>query len=319
MKKKIKLLTQNDLDGVGCYIVAKILLAHQHHYGVDVTYCTHSNIQEMMSETILKGDDYEHIYMTDIVVYDDYIQQFFTPEVVEKTTIIDHHKSALDLNKYDFAHICIQRDDKLMSGTYLFYQYLKKTYEFKLQLDIFNKLERFVEAVRSYDTWDWSKYNNLLAKDINDLLYIKGIKNFAEDMIEILLDTSDNLLLRETDCVLLTSERHRISNYIKAKEKDIFELQLYEYHLGVIFAEQYVSELGNQIALNYPEYDAIAIIGSRTVSLRTVKEDIDVSVLAKRFNGGGHKKAAGFPLTADVVSDYINIIFRKKRLRNELL
>ena len=217
MKKKIKLLTHNDLDGVGCYIVAKILLAHQHHYGVDVTYCTHSNIQEMMSETILKGDDYEHIYMTDIVVYDDYIQQFFTPEVVEKTTIIDHHKSALDLNKYDFAHICIQRDDKLMSGTYLFYQYLKKTYEFKLQLDIFNKLERFVEAVRSYDTWDWSKYNNLLAKDINDLLYIKGIKNFAEDMIEILLDTSDNLLLRETDCVLLTSERHRISNYIKAK------------------------------------------------------------------------------------------------------
>ena len=306
MKKKIKLLTHNDLDGVGCYIVAKILLAHQHHYNVDVTYCTHSNIQEMMSETILKGDDYEHIYMTDIVVYDDYIQQFFTPEVVEKTTIIDHHKSALDLNKYDFAHICIQRDDKLMSGTYLFYQYLKKTYEFKLQLDIFNKLERFVEAVRSYDTWDWNKYNNLLAKDIN------GIKNFAEDMIEILLDTSDNLLLHETDCVLLTSERQRISNYIKAKEKDIFELQLYEYHLGVIFAEQYVSELGNQIALNYPEYDAIAIIGSRAVSLRTVKEDIDVSVLAKRFNGGGHQKAAGFPLTADVVSDYINIIFRKR-------
>ncbi len=36
MKKKIKLLTHNDLDGVGCYIVAKILLAHQHHYGVDV-------------------------------------------------------------------------------------------------------------------------------------------------------------------------------------------------------------------------------------------------------------------------------------------
>ena len=91
MKKKIKLLTHNDLDGVGCYIVAKILLANQHHYSVDVTYCTHSNIQEMMSETILKRDDYEHIYMTDIVVYDDYIQQFFTPEVVEKSTIIDHH------------------------------------------------------------------------------------------------------------------------------------------------------------------------------------------------------------------------------------
>ena len=308
MKKKIKLLTHNDLDGVGCYIVAKILLANQHHYSVDVTYCTHSNIQEMMSETILKRDDYEHIYMTDIVVYDDYIQQFFTPEVVEKTTIIDHHKSALDLNKYDFAHICIQRDDKLMSGTYLFYQYLKKTYEFKLQLDVFNKLEHFVEAVRSYDTWDWYTFDNLLAKDINDLLYIKGIKNFAEDMIEILLDTSDNLLLHETDWVLLTSEHQRISNYIKAK--DIFELQLYEYHLGVIFAEQYVSELGNYIALNHPEYEAIAIIGSRTVSLRTVKEDIDVSVLAKRFNGGGHQKAAGFPLTADVISDYIKIIFR---------
>lgn len=32
-------------------------------------------------------------------------------------------------------------------------------------------------------------------------------------------------------------------------------------------------------------------------SLRTIYDDIDVSALAKRFGGGGHKKAAGFTLT----------------------
>lgn len=302
---KIKLLTHNDLDGVGCYIVANIMLPS--HYKIDVTYCTHSNIKEMTSETILHLDEYEKVYMTDIVVYDSYIQQFFTPEVASKFVIIDHHKTAVELNKYEFAHVSVEKNGVLMSGTYLFYKYLKEIYNVSNR-----KLERFVENVRAYDTWDWKKNGNQLAKTTNDLMYIKGINDFAEDMIDAVANTEDDLFLKETDWILLKYETQKLVNYIKSKEKDIIDFRLGDnYHLGVVYAEQYVSDLGNQLALQHPEYDAIAIIGAKTVSLRTIRDDIDVSEIAKQYGGGGHQKAAGFLIESMDRMMYIMKIFKK--------
>ena len=36
------------------------------------------------------------------------------------------------------------------------------------------------------------------------------------------------------------------------------------------------------------------------VSLRAFHETVDVSEIAKKFGGGGHKKAAGFQLSKDI-------------------
>jgi phosphoesterase RecJ-like protein len=40
--------------------------------------------------------------------------------------------------------------------------------------------------------------------------------------------------------------------------------------------------------------------GQIRASLRTEKEEVDVSRIAKLFGGGGHKKAAGFTVAADL-------------------
>jgi nanoRNase/pAp phosphatase (c-di-AMP/oligoRNAs hydrolase) len=39
------------------------------------------------------------------------------------------------------------------------------------------------------------------------------------------------------------------------------------------------------------------------VSLRSFHETVDVSEIAKKYGGGGHKKAAGFRLPGDAVVD----------------
>ena len=46
---------------------------------------------------------------------------------------------------------------------------------------------------------------------------------------------------------------------------------------------------------------------SRRVSLRTTEEDLDVSAIARKSGGGGHKQAAGFPSEATVgeITDFI--------------
>ncbi len=46
---------------------------------------------------------------------------------------------------------------------------------------------------------------------------------------------------------------------------------------------------------------------TRRVSLRTTEEDLDVSVIARKSGGGGHRQAAGFPSDASVgeITDFI--------------
>jgi oligoribonuclease NrnB/cAMP/cGMP phosphodiesterase (DHH superfamily) len=62
------------------------------------------------------------------------------------------------------------------------------------------------------------------------------------------------------------------------------------------------SEVGNALLEKHPEADfaaAFTVFNDKTmVSLRS-KGDFDVSAIAKRFGGGGHKNAAGFNIPKD--------------------
>ena len=64
---------------------------------------------------------------------------------------------------------------------------------------------------------------------------------------------------------------------------------------GVVFADKYISELGNELCKLNRELDYIAIVNmsTRSVSYRTIKDDVDMGMIAKKYGGGGHPKAAG--------------------------
>ena len=53
----------------------------------------------------------------------------------------------------------------------------------------------------------------------------------------------------------------------------------------------------NRFSLLLKEYE----IGKVKGSLRTTRDDIDVSTIAQKFGGGGHKKAAGFEVEGKLV------------------
>ena len=85
-----------------------------------------------------------------------------------------------------------------------------------------------------------------------------------------------------------------------------------EYTVGITFADKYISELGNKLCELHPELDFVVLINisTLTVSYRTVKDDLDLSDIAKRFGGGGHPKASGSRFDASIVNDMLNNIFR---------
>ena len=92
----------------------------------------------------------------------------------------------------------------------------------------------------------------------------------------------------------------------KLDEKDVL----------VVNASHWMSEIGNRLA---PDCDVAMIWyydhADRLikVSLRSFHDTVDVSEVAKKFGGGGHKKAAGFTLPGDAnVDDIFDDIKLKK-------
>ena len=73
--------------------------------------------------------------------------------------------------------------------------------------------------------------------------------------------------------------------------------------------DMYSSELGNILSEKHPELDFIAIIKQNNIGLRCVKDNVNLTKIAKHFGGGGHKKASGFPLNSVKLNAFINDIF----------
>ena len=76
-----------------------------------------------------------------------------------------------------------------------------------------------------------------------------------------------------------------------------------DYEIPIVNATCHWSEVGNQLCHLYPDHPFSASYhflanGESKWSLRSVGE-FDVSEVAKRFGGGGHKNAAGFNLPAN--------------------
>ncbi len=97
-----------------------------------------------------------------------------------KVQFIDHHKTALHFNEYEWAHVVVEDEEgKLTSATSLFYEYLVN----QQLIDSSNAIAEFVELVRQYDTWEWEKNNNQQAQRLNALFYLVSIDEFEENMI----------------------------------------------------------------------------------------------------------------------------------------
>ena len=301
----IKLFTHTDLDGVSCEILGRIAFGED----IDVVRCGYGNIDDKVEEFINSDEEYDKLFITDISVKKELADAL--NNVSDKVILLDHHKTALWLNEYPFALVQVE-DESVgkMCGAYLFYEYLKKNHE---EFNDTLALKLFVKYVRMYDTWEWKeKYDNIIPKRLNDLMYMDGPNEFIDKMIYRL---GNNLaIFDDTDLMKLQIEQTYINSYIAQKNETlIVNDSLFPEHIvGIVFADKYISELGNKLCELHPELDFVVLINmsTLTVSYRTVKDDLDLSDIAKRFGGGGHPKASGSRFDASIVNDMLNNIFK---------
>ena len=224
--------------------------------------------------------------------------------------VFDHHLSNKDMNKYSFIKV-VDVDGIKQSGTTLYYKFLLEKYN----NDLLNKdvTKKLVEHVRTMDTYDFSITSKEEANNIVVLFKIYGRELFIDKFYNVIIN-SNELYSRE-DLNLIELENLRIKRYIE--EKEIIEISLDNKKVGVVFAERNMSELGNYLVNKYDYLDYIILINvDKSISYRG-NNKVDLSVIAKQYNGGGHFNAAGSPLPKDLKEKIIKEIFKNAVIKDD--
>ena len=311
---KLKLFTHNDLDGIGNIIIAKVLKYFNFYEDIDYEICDYKNINTKVLEYLDNVEENTELLFTDISVSEEVAEKIDKMDINKK--LLDHHKSALGLNKYDwctvkevddYSHLDKEFSEVKTCGSLLFFEYKRDIITTYLPDVIIKSLCDFILLIRSYDTWDWTKDDVLLAKHLNDLLFMRGRENFIEDMfIKI---TSGDFPINHQDYKDLVERQKEIDAYIDNKEKQVVEVNIKGLNAGVVIAENYISELADTILKRNIHLEILAVINGSTVSLRTKRTNIDLSKLAGEYGGGGHPQASGFVLKPEMLKKGFSKMF----------
>lgn len=307
-----KLLTHNDLDGVGCGILAKLAFGQE----VKVRYNSISSLNREI-EFFLENDPPDtFLFITDLSPNEENekkLEDYF--KEIGNIQLLDHHKTAMHLNDYEWGLVLVEDEEgNLTSATSLFYEFLVSQNLLKPT----NAISEFVELVRQYDTWEWEKNENQKAHALNSLFFLVSIDEFEEKMIER-LTTNDEFDFDKFEKRLLNMEEDKIERYIRRKKREIVQAEIGDYFAGVIYAESYHSEVGNELGKEYSHLDYIVILnmGSKKISFRTVHDHVDVSEIAGIYGGGGHQKASGCTLTDEAYKQFVLDTFHLDPLQED--
>lgn len=306
-KGKKKMFTHRDADGMTCAVTGNIFFGKGN---LDAEYHSYESLFKAMKKLFKNHDklnSYDTIYLTDMNINESQYLELkkLAPnfDFNNKFKMFDHHPTSLPMNKYEFATVIVEENGIKTCGALLLYNYLVKEYKDDLYYNLGRTVEHYlgelIEHVRQWDTWDWVNTGNTYAKHINSLSMIQSIKDFVNNTTSRLIWGKS--VISKQEMAILEFEEKQINRYCKNKENEVKPLEIAGYNLGCLFAEQYQSELGNHLSNRFPKYDGILMIdiAKQKCSLRTSREGVDMSILAKMYNGGGHIKACGFTLPFD--------------------
>lgn len=288
-----------DPDGVTPIILSKLVFEE-----FDYILSENKDVNDNVKNNL---DKYDFIYVVDLNISEE-LADFIEENYKDKIMIIDHHLSCNNMNKYSFIEVNAEGKE---SGTSLYYKYLLNNYN----NDLLNResTKMLVEHVRTMDIYDFSKTSKEEAEKLEMIFKIYGKDRFIDKFYNVIIN--DLELYSKEDLNLVELEKERIKRYIE--EKEFIEISLDNKRVGVVFAERYISELGNYLINKYDYLDYIVLINiDKKISYRG-NGKVDLSVIAKKFGGGGHINAAGNCLPSGLKEKVIKEIFPDAIIKEE--
>ena len=189
-------------------------------------------------------------------------------------------------------------------GTSLFFDYLVSN---KLLKET-DAVLKFVELTRQYDTWEWKHiYHNEEANELNLLFNILGREKYIS-MVLSHLKNADVFEFSKDEILLIENFKKEISDLC---EKYVSAMKIKEidgFVVGVIENVEHRcrNDISEVVKLKNIKLDYIAFTlkDRDTVSFRSIKKDVDVSVVAVKFGGKGHSNASSCP-KSEIVNKYL--------------
>ena len=229
-----------------------------------------------------------------VVILDFSFDNATTKSMIEEANsllVIDHHKSAMvELHDISNTHF-----DMTKSGAMLAWEFFHPGKE----------PPKFIKYIQDRDLWKW------------ELEYSKEF-SAAFDMVPFEFEEFEKF---EDDSVF--DDAVKRGSYILAYSKTVIKKvceKASRRKLGgkdvlVVNASHWMSEIGARLA---PDCDFAMIWfwdhedQVTKVSLRAFHDSVDVSEIAKKYSGGGHKKASGFQLPKN---KHVEDLFDKPRAK----
>ena len=304
----VKLFSHDDLDGVGCVILGKLAYGDN----LDYTLCQNGTVEESVRKHFESDSTYDETHITDISMSHELAYAIENSH--KKYFLHDHHKTALHLNDFSWCNVQVNASseaawtsERMTCGTELYYNWLVK----KGYLGRTRHLDAFVDAVCGYDTWRWVELGEegKLSEKLNILLSEYDQEKFINWFYCML--KNGPLCISNEDEAIINAYKRREARIVEQKDKELRKIIFKEKVIGVVFADDHINIIGNTLCNRHPELDCVAIVncGRNSISFRCVNPDMDVSVLAKAFGGGGHRAAAGAPLGEATPIDILQSIF----------
>lgn len=289
----------SDIDGVSPVILLKLTKV-EFDYILKEPHEMDEFVEELLKEDL---NSYQNIYITDLALSENFYKKIKESGYAYKFKIFDHHKTHLFAKNYENVVIDIEE-----CGTTLFYNYLSKKYKFK------KIVEDYIKHVKNLDLWLWVEKFDFMAKELGNIFDLYGRNTYIEEMYQK-LKRGKKFKWNKFENKILKIEKDTVDRYLKKKDKELYKIEYDGYLIGAVFSERYRSELGNYLSSIHPELDLVVMINmSGGLSLRTEK-NIDISILAQKLNGGGHKKACGAPIEEEVKESILRNIFKDCKIK----
>lgn len=295
---KVLLFThEQDIDGIGCVILGKKAF-RDFDYVTCKTFEIDKNFKKYLDNKSIY--DYDKIYVTDLCLHEPILSIINNDEILRnKVLVLDHHKTEIESNKYEFVNVILKCDKGSASGTSLFYDYLiNNSYLVKPNLT----LQELVEFTRQYDTWEWEKYDNKKARMLHLILETVGYEKYIDIIMDMVTNRSNGITFNQEELDIINNweetfkrDSQSIINNMIVYSVDIDR----EYRIGYVNTPyKYRNDLNELVKQNnVNDVDLIGMFSpdKEAVAYRGVK-DMDVSIIPTYFGGKGHKGAGTNPI-----------------------
>ena len=288
--RKAFLLTHTDLDGIACELAFRISkMSATHSFE-----CRRIDYNEPGIAAAIP-DDVSVIYVTDIKGTDELWNILVAKNV--PVVVIDHHQWHQEPK--DSIELLLDEDMSAALSTYL---YTSRCFGL---LEPNETTDLFFNYADGYDMWRKDK-NFDKGKVLNHLLHTIGKDKFVETMIHRMISNTEMIARDE-----MKDYEHYQSGIKDKAERLVQQMVMFKdndgHTCGFIITDSVQSDVMYSVLEQSPSIEYLALYNriKKNVSLRRQdSSNIDLSILAARYGGGGHKAAAGYPMSEHIVKGY---------------